>query len=87
MRERALQAAGASHPTFCSDSISQVVIISRISIKTAPSVHPERNLGRGRDELCSEERQAFAFSCITLTLLEPRFKAIKPFKRPPGKCG
>lgn len=61
MQERALQAAGASHPNFCSDSISQVVIISGISIKTAPSVHPERNLGRGRDELCSEETSLCLF--------------------------
>ena len=86
MWERALPAAGSSHPTF-SDSISQVVIISRSNIKAAPSVLPERNLGAGRGELCSEERQAFAFSCITLTFLEPRFKAIKHFRRLPGKRG
>lgn len=86
MQERALQAAGASHPNFCSNSISQVVIISRISIKTAPSVHPERNLVGGVMS-SAQRRQAFAFSCITLTLLEPRFKAVKHFKRPPGKCG
>lgn len=49
MRERALQVRGDSH-TSVTASITRVVsmvIISRISMRSAPSVNPEGNLARG----------------------------------------